>query len=136
MHEYKIKKSRIGVVRAGNFEGKKKQNITSVAIYLSPVLQKLYCSTIDCPGDFIPIAEARTVACESNKCEVSQCCEIYCSSYTCPNGYTPIVDAATVKCADSGCATDLCCDFCECPPSNDITQISSFIGGGCEQLRY
>ena len=68
-----------------------------------------YCNSIGCPNSFTPIKNAMEVACEDNKCEVSQCCEAFCSYYACPNGYIPTVDAATTLCDNQTCTTAQCC---------------------------
>lgn len=72
-------------------------------------LQEGMCNFIGCPGGYTPIPDAMNVMCNSDPCEVSQCCEAFCSYHPCPNNFIPIVDAGITMCPVSGCTDDLCC---------------------------
>ncbi len=82
-----------------------------------PNSQEGLCNSIGCPGGYIPIPDAWMVECDSDPCDVSQCCQAFCAFHPCPSGYTPVTDAQTLECPTEGCSDDLCCEaFCSYHP--------------------
>lgn len=58
----------------------------------------VYCNSIGCPNDKVPIPEAWITPCTGNVCTEAECCQLHCSSYSCPDTFTPVPQAATTIC--------------------------------------
>ena len=75
-----------------------------------PRKERPVCSSIGCPDNYAPIANAGEVECEGGECTKEQCCEAMCACFACPENYTPIEEELYELCDGGECTKEQCCE--------------------------